>query len=118
MRGYKTVLELLREDLAAERAAVKTYRDFAARAASEETGSLLLEFAKAEQGHANGLLNIITEIESGEHEVAFYCPVCGWELNFGRGPETGSEIRCRMCGRMFLLEDVNGDFELRYRDGR
>lgn len=118
MRGYKTVLELLRTDLEAERNAVRTYREFAASAASDETRAILMEFARAEQGHANGLIKLITDIENGEKEVLFYCPVCGWELNFGRSPEPGSGIRCRMCGSVFTILEVDGDYELKYTDGR
>lgn len=112
MRGYKTVLELLKEDLAEERAAVRTYREFAAASFSDETREMFMEFARAEQGHANGLLKMITDIENGEHEVVFYCPVCGWEVNFGKGPELGSEVRCRMCGAIFALTEVDGDYQL------
>lgn len=118
MRGYKTVLELLKTDLEAERNAVKIYREFARSAASDETRSMLMEFARAEQGHANGLVKLISEIESGENDVLFYCPVCGWELNFGRSPEPGIAIRCRMCGSIFTIAEVDGDYELKSMDGK
>ena len=112
MRGYKTVLKLLNEDLTAERAAVRTYREFAAVSFSAETREMFMEFARSEQGHANGLLKLITDIENGENEVVFYCPVCGWEVNFGKRPELGKEARCRMCGVIFVLAEVDGDYQL------
>jgi rubrerythrin len=112
MKGFKTVLGHLKEDLDRERAAVKTYREFANASSSEEARSMFLEFARAEQGHANGLLKLITDIEGGEHEVVFYCPVCGWEVNFGKNPGPGKEVRCRMCGAIFSLKEVDGDYQL------
>lgn len=112
MRGYKTALELLKEDLVTERQAVKIYRESAGKSTSDEARVMFMEFARAEQGHANGLLKLITDIENGEHEVVFYCPVCGWEVNFGKSPELGSEVRCRMCGVIFTLNEVDGDYQL------
>ena len=112
MRGFKAVLELLRHDLETESAAVKTYREFAGASSVNEAREMFMEFARAEQGHANGLLKLITDIENGENEVVFYCPVCGWELNFGKRPEPGSEVRCRMCGVTFALAEVDGDYHL------
>lgn len=114
MKGFKTVLELLRTDLDTERAAVKTYREFANASSADETRAMFIEFARAEQGHANGLLKLITDIENGENEVVFYCPVCGWEVSFGKRPEPGKEVRCRMCGAIFALTEVDGDYQLQF----
>jgi len=45
--------------------------------------------------------------------VKFYCPVCGWEVNFGKNPKIGDQARCRMCGVIFELIEIGGDYDIR-----
>lgn len=111
MAGFKSILSFLREDLESERAALRTYMEFAGSAADEAVRTMFLLLAKAEQGHANGLLKLLTDIEGSEHPVVFYCPVCGWEIDFGRNPATGKQVRCRMCGVIITLEEDNDDYK-------
>lgn len=113
VEGQKTNLALLRADLAFEEEAVKKYTAFSSRAKDEEISSIFLELARAERGHVNGLRTLIKAVEEGKHEVAFFCPICGWSVPFGAAPEIGKESRCKMCGMNFELAESNGDFKLR-----
>lgn len=110
--GQKTNLAMLRADLAFESEATKIYHGFAAETADDQLKALFIELSRAEKGHVNGLRFLIKAIEEGTHDVAFFCPVCGWAVSFGQNPSVGSESRCRMCGVLFALEEKDGDFAL------
>lgn len=111
MGGFKTTLALLKEDLEAERAALRTYMELASTANDKELQAMFLSLARSEQGHATGLLKLITDMEAGDYPIIFYCPVCGWEIDFGNKPEAGKQVRCRMCGVVFTLEETDGDYK-------
>lgn len=108
--GEKTTLAMLRADLAFENEATMTYHKFFAVAEDEEAKELFKELARAEKGHVNGLKKLIQAVETGDHTVKFFCPVCGWDVDFGTTPEAGSESRCPMCGVLWALEEQDGDF--------
>jgi rubrerythrin len=108
--GYKTSLEILRKDLAVEHQAVRLYGEFALQARDAEVKKLFAKFARAESGHVNSLGYLIREIERGQYDVSFFCPICGWPISFGASPSVGAEIRCRMCHVSFRLEMSDGDF--------
>jgi rubrerythrin len=110
IKGQKTNLAMLRADFAFESEATKLYADFAAQTDDEELKKLFAELSRAERGHVNGLRTLIKGMEEGTHEVAFFCPVCGWSVPFGASPETGAESRCKMCGALFTLKEEDGDF--------
>lgn len=111
MAGFKTILALLKEDLEAERAALRTYMEFADSSNDKEIRAMFLSLVKSEQGHATGLMKLITDMKHGDYPVVFYCPVCGWEIDFGNKPEPGKQIRCRMCGVVLTLEETDGDYK-------
>ena len=108
--GYKTSLEILRKDLAVEHQAVRLYGEFSLQATDPDVKKLFAHFARAENGHVNGLGYLIREIERGKYDVGFFCPVCGWQISFGPDPEVGAETRCLMCHVSFRLEMADGDF--------
>jgi rubrerythrin len=110
--GQKTNLAMLRADLAFEADATKLYHEFAGQAEDEQVKGLFKELSRAERGHVNGLTYVIKSIENGSHEVRFFCPVCGWAVEFGASPEIGTESRCRMCGVLFALDEKDDDFIL------
>lgn len=111
MAGFKTTLALLKADLEFERAALRTYMEFASSSNDKEIKAMFLSLVRAEQGHATGLLKLITDMEHGAYPVVFYCPVCGWEIDFGNKPEAGKQVRCRMCGVVLTLEEADGDYK-------
>jgi rubrerythrin len=112
VEGQKTNMAMLRADLAFEQEAVKTYHNFASQAQDEEAKKLFIDLTRAEKGHVNGLNTFIKEFHANNRPVAFFCPVCGWEVAFGPAPEVGSESRCRMCGVVWVLDLNDGDYQI------
>lgn len=113
MRGFSLTLKMLESDLQFEKDAVTIYKGFAEKAHDPQIRELFQELTKAEYGHVNGLKSLTKTIKDGEHEVKFYCPVCGWEVNFGETPGIGDRARCRMCGVIFELTEIGGDYDIR-----
>ncbi|MDO8683763.1 MAG: ferritin family protein [Armatimonadota bacterium] len=108
--GYKTILEILRKDLAVEHQAVRLYAEFSLQASDPDVKKLFAHFARAENGHVNSLGYLMRQIERGNYDVSFFCPVCGWPISFGENPTVGAETRCRMCHVSFKLDMVDSDF--------
>ena len=111
--GYLSIIRMIETDLEFEKDAVRIYNEFAERVQDSRLKEVFLEFAKAETGHVNGLQRLVQSLREGEHEVKFYCPVCGWEINFGKMPKVGDNARCRMCGVIFELIEMGGDYDMR-----
>jgi len=113
MRGFSSTIKMLELDHQFEKDAVTIYKDFAERAHDPLIRELFQELTKAEYGHVNGLKSLMKAIKDEEHEVKFYCTVCGWEVNFGKTPGIGNRARCRMCGVIFELTEIGGDYDIR-----
>lgn len=111
--GYLSIIKMIETDLEFEKDAVRIYNEFAEKVHDPKLKEMFIEFAKAETGHVNGLQRIIQSIRDGDHEVRFYCPVCGWEVSFGKKPRVGEHARCRMCGVIFELIEIGGDYDIR-----
>ncbi len=112
VKGQKTNLAMLRADFDFEAEATKLYADFAAATEDESLKALFTELSRAERGHVNGLRSLIKGIENGTHPIAFFCPVCGWEVVFGPASEALAESRCKMCGVLFALGEKDGDYTI------
>jgi rubrerythrin len=111
--GHAGDLAALRSDYDFEDEAVVIYGHFAYRAEDRELMELFKELARSESGHRNGLRRAIKTVRAPETPVLLFCPLCGWELDFGPAPADGAEIKCRMCpGRFALRLDVHGDWTL------
>ena len=80
---------------------------------TRELMELFKELARSESGHRNGLRRVIGSLQETATPVVLFCPLCGWELDFGRVPSEGAEVKCRMCpGRFALRLDEGGDWTL------
>lgn len=112
-QGYLSVIKMIEADLEFEKDAVRIYNEFAEKVSDPQLREIFIEFAKAETGHVNGLQRLLQFIRDGEHEVKFYCLVCGWEVNYGKKPKIGDHARCRMCGVIFELIEIGGDYDIR-----
>lgn len=112
-RGYLSIIKMIETDLEFEKDAVRIYNEFAEKVHDPQLKGMFTEFATSETGHVNGLRSIVQSIKDGEHEVKFYCPVCGWEVSFGNKPGIGDRARCRMCGVIFELIEIGGDYDIR-----
>lgn len=111
-RGYARDLAHLREDQAFEEEAVKQYGRMAAKAVDPELKALFSELIRGESGHRRGLRHVIARVEDPETPVVLYCPLCGWELDFGPDPREGAVAKCRMCpGKFALRLSAAGDWE-------
>ena len=112
-RGYARDLAALRDDFAFEEAAVKRYGQMANEAGDPALRMLFKELARGEAGHRRGLRRMIQTIEDPAVPVVLFCPLCGWEIDFGPDPAEGAEGKCAMCpGRFALRLDAGGDWTL------
>jgi rubrerythrin len=112
-RGRTGDLAALQSDYDFEDEAVVVYGQFAYRAEDRELMELFKELARSEAGHRNGLRRVIRTVRETTTPVLLFCPLCGWELDFGPAPAEGAEIKCRMCpGRFALRLDEHGDWTL------
>jgi hypothetical protein len=112
-RGRAGDLAALLADYEFEDEAVVIYGHFAYQAEDRELTELFKELARSESGHRNGLRRVIRSLQETATPVVLYCPLCGWELDFGPVPSEGVEVKCRMCpGRFALRLDEAGDWTL------
>lgn len=112
-RGYTRDLGALRADYDFEDAAVKRYGQMATAAADPAVKKLFIELARGEAGHRRGLRRMIATVEDTATPVVLFCPLCGWQIDFGPDPAVGTTGKCAMCpGRFALRLDADGDWTL------
>ncbi len=112
-KGYKSVLEFLEADLEVEEEQVRLYNQLAAESNDIKVKETFQHLARAAKGHKDALRRIIRDIESDDHDVGFYCLLCGWEVNFGKVPSVGNEERCPLCCQKFALVETDDDYEIK-----
>jgi rubrerythrin len=110
--GYASALAALADDLEFEREATKLYGRFANEATDPAIKELFKEFARGEAGHVRGLRHMVERVAASESPVVFFCPLCGWEIDFGSDPREGAQGKCRMCPGRFALRLASGDWIL------
>lgn len=96
--GWSWALLNLKLNLEFEETARDTYRRFASEARDPEIARMFKDQAQSEQGHVNIFRELIQQIEAGARPVRLYCPLCGWEIDFGISPEQSKTVRCPKCG--------------------
>lgn len=109
-RGFASMLAHLRLNLEFERTAVEAYSTFARETSDAELKNTFQQLARSEAGHINLFKSLIAQVEANEYPVIMYCPICGWEINFGSNPPEGTEVRCEKCKQLIDLTIVEGDF--------
>ena len=107
-RGHAGDLSALRDDYELEDQAVVIYGHFAYQAEDRELMELFKELARSESGHRNGLRRTIRTTGDAATSVVFFCPLCGWEIDFGPDPAEGTEGKCPMCPGRFALRLADG----------
>jgi rubrerythrin len=113
IRGHATEVAALRADYDFEDEAVAIYGHFAYRAEDHELMELFKELARGEAGHRNGLRRTLRTVEDPATPVILFCPLCGWQIDFGADPAEGTEGKCPVCpGRFALRPDESGDWTL------
>jgi hypothetical protein len=111
--GHAGDLAALRGDYTFEDEAVVIYGRFAYQAEDRELMELFKELARSESGHRNGLRRLIREVQDPTTPVILFCPLCGWDIDFGPDPAEGAVGKCRMCpGRFALRLGGDGDWTL------
>jgi hypothetical protein len=111
--GHAGDLAALRADYDFEDEAVVIYGHFAYQTEDRELMELFKELARSESGHRNGLRRLIRTVQDPATPVILFCPLCGWDIDFGPSPAEGAEGKCRMCpGRFALRLDDEGDWTL------
>ena len=111
-RGYARTLATLASDLEFERRAVATYASNVKLLADPRLKAFMRDLVRAETGHRRGLERAIERLNLGHEAVVLYCPICGWELDFGAEPADGATVRCPVCAVSFALGAYDGDFVL------
>ncbi|MEW5933871.1 MAG: flavin reductase [Bacillota bacterium] len=96
--GLARALLYLKMNLEFEEAARDTYLAFAREVKDPGLREMFGAQARAEMGHVNIFRRLIEEMEAGEFPVVLFCPVCGWEVDFGTSPRLGQEEVCGRCG--------------------
>ncbi len=112
-KGWATALFHLRTDLEAEETARAKYNQFAKETADPELRDMFLEQSRSEAGHIGTLKDLIGSIEREEAAVKFFCPLCGWENDFGTKPSSGATITCPKCGARLTLGMRGNDWIIR-----
>ena len=111
--GHAGDLARLRADYDFEDEAVAVYGHFAYQTDERELRELFKELARSESGHRNGLRRVIGTVRDPGTPVVLFCPLCGWNIDFGPAPREGDVGKCRMCpGRFALRLDGTGDWTL------
>jgi hypothetical protein len=90
-------IEILLETLELERGAVQRY---------------------VEHGYATALAALADDLEFERNATklygrfAIFCPLCGWQIDFGAAPAEGTEGKCPMCPGKYALRLAGGDWAL------
>lgn len=111
-RGYVRTLATLASDLEFERHAVAIYAANVKQLTDPRLKEFMRGLVRAETGHRRGLERAIERLNLGHEAVVLYCPICGWELDFGAEPADGAAVRCPVCAVSFALGARDGDFVL------
>ena len=110
--GYTWARGALESDLKFEQTAVKLYGKFAAAVDDPRFKELFKDLARAEAGHVRGLRKLIEDFGADDVAVLFFCPMCGWQIDYGASPTEGTVLKCPMCAGRFVLRLVGGDWVL------
>ncbi len=112
-KGLVTALLHMRLNLEFEEVARATYSQFAKETQDQALKDLFLDQARSEMGHINIFKESVASLEQGESPVKFFCPLCGWEIDYGPTPDIGTSKICPKCGATFSLELVGVDWALK-----
>ncbi|HEX2952307.1 MAG TPA: ferritin-like domain-containing protein [Armatimonadota bacterium] len=111
-RGFAAMLAHLRLNLEFEKTALATYGKFAREASDPALKATFQQLARSEAGHINLFKGLIEQIEANQYPVLVYCPVCGWEMDYGINPAEGTVIRCAKCKQQIEIRLHHGDYVL------
>ena len=110
--GFSRTLMHMKLNLDFEQAARDTYLQFSKETADTELARTFREQSRSEQGHVGIFKEMIEKMSAGAYPVVFYCPLCGWEIDFGASPKEGDEGRCAKCGYKVRLVMKKGEWDV------
>jgi rubrerythrin len=114
--GMRTLLALMEINLDFEERAIKVYQGFASASKDPFLKDMYLSLIKAEQGHLNIFRNFIEQIKNNMLDIIFFCPVCGWEINFGKTPVEGDIKTCQRCGSSIKIYISENDYKIELKN--
>ncbi len=111
-KGFLSALLHMRLNWEFEEIARATYSQFARETNDDALQRLFTEQARSEMGHVNIFKEAVESLETGQYHALFFCPVCGWELDYGTGPQDNDVKTCPKCGAKFSLAVEDGNWTL------
>jgi flavin reductase (DIM6/NTAB) family NADH-FMN oxidoreductase RutF/rubrerythrin len=111
-RGFLSALLHMRLNWEFEEVARATYSQFAKETTDPALRDVFTDQARSEMGHINIFKEVVESMESGQYPSVFFCPVCGWELDYGVRPQDNTEKSCPKCGAKFSLLAKDGNWVL------
>ena len=112
-RGYTRDLAALRADYEFEEAAVRRYGPMANEVGEPALKELFKELAPRRGRPSPRLAPHDRQRRGPAAPVVLFCPLCGWQIDFGPDPAEGAQGKCAMCpGRFALRLDADGDWAL------
>lgn len=109
-RGFASMLTHLRLNLTFEIQALDAYKAFSVVAEDPVLKKTFQRLMHSESGHKALFTDLIAQIEANQYPVRVYCPICGWEVDFGVNPADDAMVRCVQCKAKVGLTIVDGDF--------
>lgn len=114
--GMKTLLAIMQINLEFEERAIKVYEGFASSSSDPVLKQLYLDLVSAERGHMHIFRRYIDDIKQQTLDNIFYCPVCGWSINFGKLPNAKDTMCCARCGTHVELFEKDGNFYIKLKN--
>lgn len=111
--GLLTALLYMQLNQEFEEVAQATYSQFAKETDDPSLRALFTDQARSEMGHVNIFKEAVQALLKGDYPVMFFCPVCGWELDYGANPSAGDVKGCPKCGARFELAMKGADWDLK-----
>ncbi len=110
--GFSRTLMHMKLNLDFEQVARDTYLQFSKETTDKDLARTFRDQSRSEQGHVGIFQEMIEEMSVGVYPVVFYCPLCGWEIDFGTAPKEGDEGRCAKCGYRVRLVMSRGEWDV------
>ena len=111
--GYKTLYLHTKLNLEFEKEAVRLYGQFSKEAEDPALRETFRKLLKSEAGHVRLFEDVLKKMEEGTLPKIFFCPLCGWEMDYGQDGKAGQVEKCEKCGARYELIIENGDFALK-----
>lgn len=87
-----------------EEVARDTYMQFSKETQDEALKEMFNDQAQSEHGHVNIFKGLVNSLKDNTYPVAFFCPLCGWEIAPDGKDAVGQELTCPQCGGRFQVE--------------